>query len=792
MATFAAWVLLPFALLVGAGGTGLLAETVSGAHLPNGLIVPVGTCVLVLLGLPFYLLGAGAPAPALLFVVVTAAGYIAARANPLRPVTTPAALAALLVYLLYLAPVLLTGHWTWTGYNFVNDPSVNMLMTDHIAHSGDSAVSGPLSTAHAVIKGTLGVSYPLGVHSLLATFDWLVPVTLPAAYQPYIAFLAGTAAMAFTELGRACKLPAWAAVGAAVLALGAGLTYNYGLQGAFKEIAVVACIATAAGLARVALDARLHAGTVSLIAISLAAAIAIISAVAAGYAAALALVLLITSFAGERRPDTRTIARAALVGGCVLLVAMAPFLKETIVFGQAAGDQYGSGTTNSPSVLGQLLRPLPLTQSLGIWLRDDYRYPLEPGPLKTLTVVLLIVAAALIITGIASEVHSRRWGATLALVPTLAVALATASLLSPYGQAKMLVILSPMAVFTAAVGAWWLIRRFRPAGWVAAAVLAAGVLGTDAMAYHYTQIAPTGRLEALDDALHHTGSGTWMLSEWEEYAKFIGRDIDLDVGPEGYVTYPQLRSPGAIFNRSFDVDEVTLGYLEHFGGLVVRRSPVASRPPLNFSKIYENAYYELWRRDPRRPAVLEHLPLGSAGALGGRPSCEAVTAIARRTRGRQRLVAAMAPAAPTLDVPSPRYTPRGWGRAPVPDALIPGSEGLIRAELPFSGGRYEAWIRGSAERPLTVSVDGRVVGRASGVNTPGQFLPAGTVTLTPGRHTVVLRRPGGGLAPGDGNPGIIGRLVFQPVPAEPRLVTVDAHDARRLCGRAWDWIERVQ
>ena len=792
MATFAAWVLLPFALLVGAGGAGLLAEAVSRSELPNGLVVPLGVWVLVLVGLPFYLLGAGATAPALLAVVLAVAGFVVAREQPLRPIRTPAAVAGLLAYLLYLAPVLLTGHWTWTGYNFVNDPSVNMLMTDYIAQHGDTLVSGPASTAHAVIQGSLGGSYPLGIHGLLATLHRLVPVTLPAAYQPFVAALAALAAMAFTELARACRLSGRAAVVCAVLAIGAGLTYNYGLQGAIKEIAVVACIATAAGLARAALDARLHLGTVALVAIPLAAAIAIISAVAAAYAVALAVVVVIAAFAGDRRPDARAVARAALVGAGVLVVVSVPFLKETVSFGQSAGDQYASGTTTGPAVLGQLLRPLPLTQTLGVWLRDDYRYPLELGTLKTLTAVLLVVVGALVAIAIVSELRSRRWGALLVLTPAFAVALLTASRLSPYAQAKVLVILSPMAVFAAALGAWWLIRCVRIVGWVAAGLLAAGVLGTDAMAYHYTQVAPVARLEALTDALEHTGSRRWMLPEWEEYAKYFGRGRDLDVAPEGFAGAPELRTPGPLFDRSFDLDQFTLAYIERFDGVVIRRSPVASRPPVNFRKVYSNAYYELWRRDPGGPRVLEHLPAGAAGNQGGRPRCDAVTAMAARLGHGERLVAAAAPPPPTLNVMAPKLRPRAWGQAPVADALIPEGEGLIRADLSFAGGRYEAWVRGSAERPLTVSVDGRPIGKAKGINTPGQFLSAGTVRLTRGRHVVVLRRPGGGLAPGDGNAGIIGRLVFQPLSVDAKSVSADAKSARGLCGRSLDWIERVR
>ena len=41
-------------------------------------------------------------------------------------------------YILVLAPVVASGRWTWTGYNFVNDTSVQLLLAQHLpAHGFD-------------------------------------------------------------------------------------------------------------------------------------------------------------------------------------------------------------------------------------------------------------------------------------------------------------------------------------------------------------------------------------------------------------------------------------------------------------------------------------------------------------------------------------------------------------------------------------------------------------------------------------------------------------------------------
>jgi hypothetical protein len=795
MTSALAWIAFPLAMLAIAHGTGLLAERVTRAELPVGLLAPVGASVCVLLALPVYLFDGTAPVAAVLLVVAAVVGVVLGRGRLRRPDWGAPALAALAAYGLFMAPVLLSGHWTWAGYNFVNDPAVNMVMVDHIAHHGDAETAFNRSTTGNMIVNTLGTAYPLGIHALLASLNWLVPLPLAAVYQPFIAMLAALAAMAFAELGRRCGLPRWIAAAAAVAAVGANLTYQYALHGAFKEIALVTMLATAAALARVALDARLHAGTVALVAITLAAATAVISIAAGAYAVVLGGLMLVAALWIERtRPSMPALRRSAIIGAGVLVVAITPFLRQAISFGRTASEGYSSAGTlggeNSTNVLGHLLRALPPYQGLGIWPRDDYRFPLEPGVAKTLTTVALVVVALLLVFGVVTEVRRRRLGASLAVVPAALVYAVAAPLLSPYAEAKPLVAAAPAAVFGAAIGAWWLWERLRPAGVAAALVLVLGLGVSNAVAYHEVRLAPTDRMEALEDAADHAGRGFVLYPEWEEFAKFFGRGALLNVASEAFSPLrAALREPGPLVARSLDLDEVEVSYVQKWAGVVLRRGPATSRPPASFSPTYRNADYEVWRRDPA-VRVREHLPLASDASPGRIPACAEVTALARRAGPGERLVAAPAPQGPTLDPTRPPLKPLTWGVAPRPDVVIPNSPARVTGRLRFASGSYRVWIRGSAMRPLTVSVGGRTVGSADEVNTPGQWLRAGTISVAAGRHEVTLLRGGGSLAPGNGYEGEVGRVVFEPVAAR-RLTTVPAADARQLCGRAWDWIERV-
>lgn len=171
--------------------------------------------------------------------------------------------------------------------------------------------------------------------------------------------------------------------------------------------------------------------------------------------------------------------------------------------------------------------------------------------------------------------------------------------------------------------------------------------------------------------------------------------------------------------------------------------------------------------------------------------CTEVRRLARRLRPGEILIGVRRREPAVLDVPAMRAPPVGWDPAPVPGVVIPGRPGRVEGRLSTGRGQHDVWVRGSTGRPLHISVDGRRVGSALGVNTPGQWLRAGTVDLPAGRHRVSMLRPGGGLAPGDGFAGEIGPLAL--VPRGPvEFVEADAGNAReRLCGRSLDWIERV-
>ena len=312
-------------------------------------------------------------------------------------------------------------------------------------------------------------------------------------------------------------------------------------------------------------------------------------------------------------------------------------------------------------------------------------------------------------------------------------------LASPYIDGKMLVVLTPTLVFLgllAALSAAGSSRvAVKGAGFALLAAVLAGVLISDFYGYREARVAPEDRIDAMRDVAKHVPDrGLYLLNEWEEYGKVFmdsarinpaaeadaPRRVDLRADA-GLKSSSPKRTP--VFGEWFDLDSQTLGYVESFEGIIMRRSPAASRPPANFRRIYSNDFYELWRRRPG-PRVKAHLPLQSDGRASKVPDCSRVRALARRARPGDRLVAASRPRVARfspLQVPHPQNWPTAGDRE---STVTTRGGGVMRGSLTATG-RQRLWVRASAARGMNVFVDGRRVGQARHINTPGQWIEVG-------------------------------------------------------------------
>ncbi len=784
---------VPLAMWLSFLGCGLALERLARLRVSNPLLLPLGMCVALVLVLPTYGLHAGDAPAIVLLVVVTLAGLVFAEGG-LRARLNPglAGAAGLAVYVLYMLPVIAHGHWTWSGYDFVNDSSFEMLLAEHLRSYGSALGNIPESGEREFLNSYLHNGYPLGTQALLGTFGGLTRTPAAVIYDGYIASLAGTAAVAVTSVV-ARLMASWRAALVGLLALSANLTYQYALQGGIKEIGLIATLCALFALTCEALAGeRPYKGAV-LCALGAAASLCVYNAVAIPYLGALALLLaLAVVFMRGVRPDRRWIKPALLGIGLTAVLAVPALMTLRTFFNVAQAGQGASGV--GATQFGQLLRALPLSQLNGVWLAGEYRLPVIPEPAATLTVIATVAIFALLIPGLLWSLSRRQAGVSLALLTIAMVMAIVYPRVSPYAQGKLLAIASPFVVLGALVALSGARGRLAPVGLLIGVALALAILASDFLAYSRDRVAPTGRIEAITQTGDRfAGSrGLVLWNEFEEYAKYFARAARISVPFEALTPQQvQLRNPTYFYGHYFDLDEELLPFVEGYPVIVTRRSPAASRPPANYQLVYSNAYYLGWRRQSS-PQVLAHIPGQQLYSPSAPISCrELQQAVARSPRGAE-LVAAVTPYMTWFEPLYSRDRSYAWGIDPAQrGAIVPNGAGHASGVLEVkSKGRYAIWVQGDFPGPVEVRVDGRLVGSASGSDTPGQWAQVSSMDLAAGRHRLSITRAAGHrhFGPGEWNIGVIGAVALQREEPE-RLEMLPLSRWKSLCARNLDWVE---
>ena len=756
-----AWVVFPLVLALLCAGTGMLVDLLSGRRLPGALILPVGLAGIIVIGefTTATARTAKLTVPALLFAAVLGAG-LSLPWRFRRP--DPWLLAATLgIFCVFAAPVVLSGSPTFAGYIKLDDTATWFALTDRVMEHGHSIAGLEPSTYRATLEFNLAGGYPVGTFIPFGAVQKLVKGDLAWVFQPYVAFLAAMLALSLWQI-LAGLLPSRRLRALAVfVAAQPALLFGYSLWGGVKEVAAAGGVALAAALApAVVRDGARRRDTIPLVvaAGSLAAQLSVGGLVWIG-PLLLALVVIAQRRFGRRQ--MLGLAPFALMLGALAI----PALSEGLLPPSAE-------PLTDPNSLGNLVAALNPVQLLGIWPAGDFRFHPEPA-IATAVLVALGIAAASIGLWLAWR---RRDTALLLYVTALAACAAIVIVGSPWNGGKALATASPIVLSLAIAGAASLLRFDRVSGAALVLVVAGGVIWSNVLAYGGVSLAPYGQLHELEQIGEaFAGEGPALMTEYNPYgARHFLRELDAEGASELRVREVPLAAGGTVEKgQAVDTDELALPGLFEYRTLVLRRSPVRSRPPLPYRLVWSGRYYEVWQRPADFAGPLpEHVSLGSEFDPSAVPGCGEVGGLGELALLHQlpdaHLVAAH--------------------HAPVYDA----TDGTLT--LPRAG-HYSAWLLGSVRGSVELWVDGRKVGEARHqLENEGGFIELGEPRLSAGRHEVELRFGGADLHPGSGGfpRPETGPLLFSPVgnPAG-RLVTVPVAESQRLCGQPWDWIEAV-
>ncbi|MEK6277048.1 MAG: hypothetical protein AABM29_03435 [Actinomycetota bacterium] len=789
MSLLVAWVVFPAVLTLLATGCGLLLRTVSGWKIPAPLVPAAGLALIVVVTGFLTMSDATAELSVPVSLGLAVAGFGLVPEWRMPDLRASEALAAVGVFAVFAAPVVLSGEATFAGYIKLDDTATWMAFTDRVMEHGRSASGLPPSTYEAVIAVNLPEGYPIGTFLPLGVGRTLVGQDVAWLVQPYMALMAAMLALVLAWLARPLISSPWLRGVAAFLAAQPALLFAYTLWGGVKEVAAALLIALLA--ASVPTRAADWSSWRRLLVTAVAGA-ALLGVLGAGGAVWLLTILVPAGLLAARARFWELLPSGAILAGLLLILSI-PVL-------------YASGTLFSPtqgplvneSELGNLLGPLNGFQVVGIWPAGDFR--LDPGE-GLLADLLIALAIAVALIAAYAAFRARAWALVLYAVGTAAGCLAIVLVASPWVDAKALASASPAVLLPAVAGAAYLWgTEARAFGVVALVAIGAGVIWSNVLGYRNVNLAPRDQLAELERIGEEiAGEGPTLTTDSEVYG---GRHFLRKGDPETTTDLRRSTIPlvdGGLPDEvpDLDMDQVQPDALLAYRTLVLRRSPSRSRPPGPYRLIDSGRFYDVWQRPVgTEGSVLRHLGLGDGAGPAAVPSCQELADMARlaRDNGPAARLAAAAPRNATVIGPEDTQHPPSWEGENL-GALFLRDSGQLSAEfsVPYPG-TYRLWLGGSVRGAIEGFVDGEEVGSVEEqlANT-GEYTDLGEIALTPGEHQLELSYDDKPLSPGSDTPAEL------PYPTGPFAVGIASDDpgvtyftpdqARRLCARRWDWVE---
>ncbi|HEX2703174.1 MAG TPA: hypothetical protein VHM72_07060 [Solirubrobacteraceae bacterium] len=830
--------LFPLVLAAIGLGWGALVQWIAGERELGALTIPIGLAsAIVVAGILTAFAGtASIAAPVTAIGALAGVGYVWGRAR----LGAAPALAAIGVLLVYGAPVILSGEATFLGYVRLDDTATWFNLIDQLFSHGRSFVNLPSSTYllnAQVDLGTTGAgsAYPAGAFMLTGIGHWVTGIDVAWIFQPYLACCAAALSLAIYALVTPLLEWRWLRAFVAFIAAQSALLFGYAAWGGIKELTAAFLVALGVALAAQLLT-RDDPRPRNVLPLAVAAgALMITLGVGAAIYAVPVFLALVAGFAWRVLRGGHLL-NALLVGAALILASALFGLPLWLLVGHYLQVDQGSYSAGSDALtqLGNLLAPLRAIQIAGIWPAGDFRDVIGvSGPFLAPAALPRYAFTYLVFVAGGGGVVWGLWRRSPALAIYVAIALfgvlwPWSEGITPWLIAKALTISSPAILLAGLVGGAMLFSQERLWALVAGAIvlvaIGAGVLWSNWLQYRDVSLAPRDQLAELQTIADKvSGRGPTFINEYQIYADRHFLRAGAPVEPAEYRSVLLPTVTGAWLTKSAfaDIDSFPLSTLEPYRSLVIRRSPVESRPPSIYQLVWQGRFYQLWqqRSQPAR-RVIKHVPLGDTqldycgAAEQGRPTeplcaikpaavapCPEVLSLARLASQDDGELLAYERPNPIVLRGTQTVWPAGWMQDDDPepeDALTATTPGTAVAHvtLRHAARRYQLWLGGSFARGFLVRVDGRLVGSiANELNNLGDYNEVGSpFVLAAGKHTITVTYPPANLSPGAADSEhytALSEIALAPLSPAPDLVEVSPAKATELCDRTLDWIEVV-
>ena len=332
-----------------------------------------------------------------LLLALAAAGFMISWPLRGRRVDGWAIAPAVGVFLVYGAPVLLSGDATFGGYLRLDDTASWLAIAERVLHEGANVSGLPPSTYEATLDFYLNSDYPVGGLIPLGVGAELVGQDYAWVWQPYLSLMGAMLALSLYAATAQIDISRRLRAGIAFFAAQPALMVGYALWGGFKEVAAAVLIVALAVFGAQAGIRRLNGRQLVPLAVVSAGLLAVLSSGGGVWV----IPLLIPVAVAWLRAD-----KSAAPGQIIRLGAMVIALSVPAILAVGFLGAPAASTITQEDRLANLIEPLSMLQVFGIWPAGDFR--LRPDALAP-THVLIAVAAVAAILGAVWMWRSRQW-----------------------------------------------------------------------------------------------------------------------------------------------------------------------------------------------------------------------------------------------------------------------------------------------------------------------------------------------------------------------------------------------
>lgn len=801
-----AWLLAPALLVLTSYGLGLLLSLTIRKRLTFALAAPMGFLLIVILGSLFTMNASTVPYAAISIEILAVLGFFATAIwfRSYFLFDWPSGLAGICVYFLSGLPVIAYGHPSWAGWVQLDDTASWFAITNRLMTVGQTGINVINSTYERLIQLIFGTttgsiapdnfSYPLGSFLPFGIMSKLTGIERAWLFQPYLALAAGMSAMVLVVIARERISKKWISFVVGTISLLASTIFSYEMWGGIKEIVILIPLLLFAYFLLMSTNGRSKAERYSYAAVTLLGFYFVGGKTSLGLVMPIVLVALLAKVSiANRKIFLGILAAVVVVSGMGIY-----FLRA----GNNALGRIFVPVINDP---GNLARPLNLLQVMGIWPSQDFR--LDPI-YRPLTYSLIAIALAMVVVGIASSFKNGWWILPGLMLSCLSVIGYSYYFAGIWITGKAIAVASPVFVFAAGIGAYeawkWLgnnpkfnfgLVRAQYVLLALSVMVASGVLVSDAMTYRNIWIAPYSQVNELRQiGTTFAGQGPTLMTDYSVFgSRYFLRNVGAESASELRV-HPILMSDGTQVPKGFsaDIGLFDSATINNYNLLVLRKSPVASRPPLNYELAWSGMHYEVWRKVANSPTIKSMLPIGNNFTPGAIPACQDVTNfLAKRAKGEK--IFAVARNKTYLVSFSNGDLPSKWiPTSPLSGAVDrTGSGGFSRTFAVDETGFYDLSLAGSFPGKLSMLIDGDPIysGHSVFEGNPTLTNTLTKVHLSAGQHVLTLIYTSPILIPGSDVSYRFGPIFLSTQFAgDAKAKQVSSSRIPQLCTENLDWI----